>query len=132
MLIFYEKGLAIMSAAGFCLRKWVSNNANLQAYFDRKEGKVSDNLASRKVLGVEWDARSDEFVFSFAEGLVLARFLTPSKRNILRVAASFFDPLGFISPITARVKTIFQMLCKDKSEWDSDVSDLEEILIASC
>ena len=70
---FYENSLAIMSAAGFCLRKWVSNNANLQAYFDRKEGKVSDNLVSRKVLGVEWDVRSDESVFSFAEEIVCHR-----------------------------------------------------------
>ena len=66
--------------------------------------------------------KSDEFVFVFSEILRLAESLAPTKRNILRIAASFFDPLGFISPITARVKKIFQMLCKDKSEWDGEAS----------
>ena len=75
-----------------------------------------------KFLGVEWDVKSDEFVFSFADILTLAKSLVPTKRNILRVAASFFDPLGFIAPITARVKNIFQMLCLDKNEWDSVIS----------
>ncbi len=41
-----------------------------------------------------------------------------SKRNLLSVSASIYDPLGFIAPITARIKTIFQMLCKDKLNWD--------------
>ena len=36
----------------------------------------------------------------------------------LSVLASIFDPLGLIAPITARIKTIFQLLCKDKLNWD--------------
>lgn len=75
----------------------------------------------KKVLGVEWDLDSDDFVFRFGEVINLARSLHPTKRNVLKIAATFFDPLGFISPITARVKSIFQLLCKDESDWDSDV-----------
>ena len=41
-----------------------------------------------------------------------------TKRNLLSVSASIFDPLGLIAPITARIKTIFQLLCKDKLNWD--------------
>ena len=29
-----------------------------------------------------------------------------------------YDSLGLIAPITARIKTIFQILCKDKLNWD--------------
>ena len=97
---FYEKSMSIMSAAGFCLKKWVSNDVNLQSYFNEKEGTGTENV-TRKVLGIEWDIRSDEFVFTFVEILALARSLRPTKRNILKIAATFFDPLGFISPITA-------------------------------
>ena len=42
--------------------------------------------------------------------------------KVLRVGATLFDPLGFISPITKRVKSIFQLLCKDKSDWDDNIS----------
>ena len=45
------------------------------------------------------------------------------KRNILSVSASFYDPLGFISPVTARVKVLFQMLCKNKLDWNEQVSE---------
>ena len=46
-----------------------------------------------------------------------------TKRNILSVSASFYDPLGFISPVTARVKVLFQLLCKKKLGWDDEVPD---------
>ena len=36
----------------------------------------------------------------------------------MKVAASFYDPLGLILPITVRVKIIFQLLCKDCLDWD--------------
>ena len=34
------------------------------------------------------------------------------------MSASIYDPLGLVAPITARIKTIFQILCKDKLNWD--------------
>ena len=46
-----------------------------------------------------------------------------TKRNILSVSASFYDPVGFISPVTARVKVLFQLLCKNKFDWDDEVSE---------
>ena len=119
--MFYNKSMSILSAGGFVLRKWVTNSKELQEFFNEKEGSESD-IRSKKVLGVEWDLESDEFVFCFSKIIELARHLPATKRNVLKVAATFFDPLGFISPITARVKSIFQLLCKDKSDWDSEAS----------
>ena len=34
-----------------------------------------------------------------------------------------YDSLGFIAPVTARVKVIFQLLCKDKVDRDDCVTD---------
>ena len=78
----------------------------------------------KKVLGLEWDIQNDEIVFQFEPFICLAKFLTPLKRNVLKVCASFYDPLGFISPITA----IFQVLCKNRCSWDENISsDIESI-----
>ena len=76
----------------------------------------------QRVLGIEWDKHTDEFIFQFDEFLSRCRSLSITKRNILSVSASIYDPLGLISPITARIKFIFQLPCKEKSEWDDDVS----------
>lgn len=39
-------------------------------------------------------------------------------RNIYRVLASQYDPLGFLSPFTTRAKILFQQLWARKREWD--------------
>ena len=46
-----------------------------------------------------------------------------TKQNILKFSASTFDPLGLICPFILRSKVCFQKLCKDKIDWDSNVSD---------
>lgn len=36
----------------------------------------------------------------------------PTKRNVLRVIASFYDPMGLISPIIVQMKILLQDICK--------------------
>ena len=62
-------------------------------------------------------------MFKFQSLLEKEKFLPKTKRNILRLAALIYDPLGLISPITTRVKTMFQILCKDTLEWDDEIPD---------
>ncbi|XP_065645752.1 uncharacterized protein LOC136076206 [Hydra vulgaris] len=86
-------------------------------------------LASAKILGIEWDILKDEFVFEFKDFVKKAKAIKTIKRNILKMAASFFDPLDFITPKTSRVKTIFQMICKDNSEWGEIVAGRIELRV---
>ena len=46
--------------------------------------------------------------------------LCTTKRNILKTGASFFDPIGFISPIVLQVKSLFKELCKKKIDWEEN------------
>ena len=46
----------------------------------------------------------------------MSRELETTKRNIFKISASIYDPLGIVSPITDKLKTIFQILCGDKIE----------------
>ena len=41
----------------------------------------------------------------------------------MKLSASSFDPLGLICPFILPSKVLFQNLCKDKIDWDSNVSD---------
>jgi hypothetical protein len=134
--VLYDKSKAIMLEAGFDLRKWITNDRELNEYIASRESEkinsqpqgddstyfevMSPNIDTHRktVLGMEWDTSKDEFVFRFDDLIKKCDSITQTKRNLLGVSASIFDPLGFVSPITAKIKTIFQMLCKDKLNWD--------------
>ena len=124
---FYELAKSIMLEARFNLRKWVTNNSALQKYFNQGENLLSNSFTEnvdctflesqikfvandlKRVLGVEWDTQNDEFLFHFSSLIDLARSLESTKGNVLKISASLYDPLGLNSPVTARVKTIFQL-----------------------
>ena len=67
-------------------------------------------LRLRKVLGINWDIEKDLFVFDFDEIVQLAKDLKFTKRNLLKINATLFDPLGLISPITLQGKLLFKLL----------------------
>lgn len=134
---FFHNASKILKEGAFELRKWKSNDPELQAFFD-KNSKVflpgasdditfsqaqlgtSDSQLSR-VLGVGWDTKSDEFVFDLQNIVYSAQATAMTKRKVLKLSASIYDPLGYLCPITARLKTIFQMLCMDKLDWDEQI-----------
>jgi hypothetical protein len=78
------------------------------------------------VLGQAWDNKSDEFKFEIAKVGERAKTLSPTKRNLLTVLASLFDPLGIVSPVIVCAKILFQEVCKDKVDWDENFT--EELL----
>ena len=75
----------------------------------------------RKVLGINWDTNNNFLVYEFADIIAVASKLEITKRNILRVSALFYDPLGLICPIVLQFRLIFQSLCAEKVEWNSPI-----------
>ena len=47
-----------------------------------------------KVLGTNWNYLTDEFLFNFQTHVERAQGLIPTKRNVLRVIACFYDPMA--------------------------------------
>ena len=46
-----------------------------------------------------------------------------SKRTVLRVLASIYDPLGILSPAVVILKLLFQEICALKLDWDVPLVD---------
>ena len=46
-----------------------------------------------------------------------------SRRGLLSMTASLFDPLGFVGPVTLIPKLLMQSLCKDGMNWDDPIPD---------
>ena len=57
-------------------------------------------------------------VFDLISVARLASECRPTKRKIGAVAAKFYEPIGFISPVVVQFKLLFQELCESKANWD--------------
>lgn len=69
-----------------------------------------------RALGAPWSMEKDQFIFSIA---IKSHQIT--RRGILSVICSIYDPLGFLAPITLVTKQILQSLCKLKLSWDKRI-----------
>ena len=94
-----------------------------------------------KVLGMNWNTHHPEIIFSFSELCNYASSLPLTKRSVLKVTAKINDPMGFLSPLTVEFKILFQELCIEKTNWDTELkgapirkwkSFLQELNLIDC
>ncbi len=71
-----------------------------------------------RALGVKWRVASDHLQFRV---VVSERPL--SRRGVLSTVASVYDPLGFMVPFVLLGKQILQRMCRDKTDWDTPLSN---------
>ncbi len=50
----------------------------------------------------------------------------PTRRGILSVISSVYDPLGYLAPLTLPVKFILQELCRTNHGWDDEIPKVLE------
>ena len=73
----------------FHLKKWRTNDLKLQE-------SISDSKSAKiwKVLGILWDEHKGTCIYDFKEICELAHSLPLTKRNLLRILATYYDPLS--------------------------------------
>ena len=76
---------------------------------------------SDKILGVSWDRENNAFSFPLEELVKRSKVEKITKRAVLSVISSLFDPMGIISPIMASEKIVFQDICKLKIGWYTEL-----------
>lgn len=107
----------LLSKGGFCLRKWTSNCPSIL------EGLPPEHLEKPKVnmfdvpqfsiLGLKWSPVTDNFSYS-----IKPPPSPKSKRDIVSLIATIFDPCGWITPISLKAKAFMQELWLLKFDWD--------------
>ena len=98
----------------FHLRKRRTNHPKLRKLICGGE----QSLGPSKILRVIWDEQTDNFIFDFAEIYKFSRGLYVTKRNVLKILAIFYDPIGVLQPIMITFKILFQQICRTKIQWD--------------
>ena len=114
---------SLMKMGGFRLTKWLSNSRNVLRSIPESERSPSvvslnpcDDLPRDRALGINWDVNDDKIKF-----IVQVADRPFTRRGILSIVSSIFDPLGLVSPITLRAKAIVQDLCRKKLGWDDEI-----------
>ena len=122
---FYLLSKILMKEGGFLLRKWATNNLELQNRINKNETALGNpelpecvNKDVKNVLGLKWDIAKGELLFSFTNIFIDADVQTITKRHILKIISSIFDPLGILGPAVIKLKMMFQELCSMKCSWD--------------
>ena len=93
------KVIDLLAQGGFRLTKFMSNRKEVLREIpveDRAKPTLDldlDKLPINRTLGLCWDAETDKFYFSSVK-----TDKPFTKRGILSVVTSLFDPLGFVAP----------------------------------
>uniref|UniRef100_A0A182PX73 Uncharacterized protein n=1 Tax=Anopheles epiroticus TaxID=199890 RepID=A0A182PX73_9DIPT len=127
--------VALPGVLSFNMRNWLSNEDTVLESLAEETGekqRVIDFGQEEKqprVLGLIWDPATDTFRFSINWHDELKPFINgekrPSKRIVLRVIMSLFDPLGLLAPVLILGRIIMQDLWRSGTECDAEVGDRE-------
>ena len=109
------------SQGGFHLHKFVSNSAAVLETIPCSEMAKGiqdldfshDSIPSERALGMKWFIDSDEIGFDFTP-----KEKPMTRRGLLAVASSVYDPLGIASPLVLPAKLVLQEACRRKLDWD--------------
>ena len=111
-----------LASAGFNLTKWVSNSREFikdVPISARAQSSINiDQNSELKLVGLWWDPIVDNLFFKTKDIDVHAHC---TKRHLLSVTAALYDPLGFLTPLTAGMKLLIQECWKRDLDWDTIV-----------
>ena len=104
----------------------MSNNKQVLASIpeeERRKGVLDQDLEfgmlpTEKALGVYWNTEEDNIGFE-----VRLKDKPNTKRGMLSVVSSIYDPLGLVSPFILEGRQIVQKLCFGKLNWDEPVNE---------
>ena len=112
-----EKVCSVLAKGGFRLTKFVTNDEDILRQIPEAEraAEVKDfryGVESR-ALGIKWNPRTDVMYFD-----VQLETGNVTRRKVLSIMSSTFDPLGLISPVLVAAKILFQDITRLKFKWD--------------
>lgn len=116
----------LCNRGGLRLHKFNSNHKDVLSCIAPSERaettdplKLSPEVTSEgHILGIQWSMANNSFSFN-----IKVKDHPPTRRGLLSVVASLYDPFGFIAPFTLSGKQILQELCHKGIGWDDPVPE---------
>lgn len=113
-LILCKRSKETFHGISMNLREWSSNSEEFMH-------EISNTYQNQtiKLLGLEWHLKEDTLRLRFNNNKPNAN----TKRDILRIIASVYDPCGFATPSLLPGKLLLQELWKEKIKWDTPIPE---------
>src|SRR5277367_3817351 len=110
---------------GLEIRGWITSSSQVdetipEAERSDKQKNLGDKMSktnSEKILGLSWNPKSDELTYKCSvERLqkITIKGDRPTKREVLTILMSMFDPLGVLSPYLVKGKILLQEIWRTK------------------
>ncbi|XP_058816165.1 uncharacterized protein LOC131679452 [Topomyia yanbarensis] len=122
----------VHAQGGFHIRNWISNSrvvtsALQETDTEEKSLDLSSGLSTEKVLGMWWNTYLDVFTYKVGwnryDEALLKGGRRPTKREVLRVLMTIYDPLGLIAHFLAYLKVLLQDIWRSGVAWDEEIDD---------
>ncbi|XP_064621732.1 uncharacterized protein LOC135484315 [Lineus longissimus] len=119
----------MLKRGGMDVIKWASNSRVLLKAIPNSDLAMgmkdldldSDGLPTERALGMVWDVEQDTF-----RPCITTQDRPMTRRGVLSILSSVYDPLGLVSPFVLKARTIFQDLCREKLGWDDGMSQHQQ------
>ena len=114
---------SLLAMGGFKLTKWLSSNTHvMETVPDEEKSKainksMPSSSTQQRVLGISWDVAEDEFIFKIS-----VPDSPPTKRGILAVTNSLYDPLGLVMPVVLLARILYSEVCRKNLDWDEPIT----------
>ncbi|KAI4884383.1 hypothetical protein NFI96_011230, partial [Prochilodus magdalenae] len=114
-----------LSTGGFDIRQWASNEPSVVEHLpaEAKAASTEQWLSQHQqdpeepALGLHWNCLTDRLGYRHRP----VEYSQPTLRNVYKVMATQYDPLGYLIPFTTRGKILIQDLWKVGVGWDEQI-----------
>lgn len=126
VIIIHKKG-------GFELRGWICNAKsvfeNIPEDLRGEEKTLENKQCSQRILGLKWIPFDDSSTFTLnfhkVDTNVLSGQKMTTKREMLKVVMSLYDPLGLLGNYFVGTKILLQEVWRSGISWDNQVTSLQ-------
>jgi hypothetical protein len=115
---FYAEAKEILQDASMNLTQWISNSTEVMEHIP----SFDQSKKTKKILGILWNPTRDQIAIALptTENLKIT-----TKRELLSVLGTVFDPLGLIAPAMVKGKLLLQKVSHDNRKWDDKLSSAQ-------
>lgn len=132
-----QKIISVHKNSGFEMVNWMCNSQKVlnalpvEVLSNQNKNLNLENGESERVLGLNWNSQKDCFVFSTnfekLDSDIVEGTKVPTKRQVLQVAMSIFDPLQFLAPLMIKVKILLQEIWRSGIIWDTEILEAQQV-----